>query len=332
MTNSVRDYRGSTRRRLLIGTVASIGGGLALPAFSRGYPEKPIRWLVPYNAGGATDVSARAIAEGLAAALGQSILVDNRPGGAGRVATQALLAAPADGYTVMTADNSILYNNWALFDKLPYTPESFDYVAMTGSFPLVLAVNKNVASTFEGWRQWLKRNSGQAGFGSPGVGSPHHIAWSLLADRMGVQLQHVPYKGDSAVIVDLVSGQIPMALLGVGNALQFAKDPRLSFISVIWPSRLSAMPSVPTFDEVGVRNFDVTAEQGLLSAAGTPKSIVERLNLEVARVLKTQSVREKLETIGMYSVFKSPDEFKAHARKQAIQAGQIIKAHGITVS
>lgn len=319
-----------TRRQLLSGAAAAVGS-MALPAIGAGYPDKPIRWLVPYNAGGATDVSARAIADALSGVLGQSIVIDNRAGGAGRVATQALLGAPADGYTLVTADNSILYNNWALFDKLPYTPESFEYVAMTGRFPLILAVQKDVASNFEQWRQWLKANN-NASFGSPGVGSPHHIAWSLLGDRMNAKLQHVPYKGDSAVIVDLVAGQIPMALLGLASAAQFAKDPRLNFLAVTWPTRLPALPGVPTFDEVGVKNFDVTAEQGILAAAGTPKDVVLRLNKAVAQVLALPQLREKLETLGMYPVIKTPEEFKAHAARQAAQAASIIKTHGITIS
>ena len=201
------------RRRQLLAGAAAGAASLAAPAWAAAYPDKPLRWIVPYNAGGATDVATRAIADGLSNALGQSILIDNRPGAAGRVATQALLSAPADGYTLMTADNSILYNNWALFDKLPFTPNSFEYVAMTGRFPMVLAVHRDVANTFEEWRAWGRRNSGRASFATPGVGSPHHIAWALLCERLGVQFQHVPYKGDAAAIVDLVGGQIPMAMV-----------------------------------------------------------------------------------------------------------------------
>lgn len=319
-----------TRRQLLAGAAAT-AGYLAMPALAAGYPDKPIRWLVPYNAGGATDVSARAIADALSGVLGQSIVIENRPGGAGRVTAQALLGAAADGYTVATADNSILYNNWALFDKLPYTPDSFEYVAMTGRFPLILTVHKDVAVNFEQWRQWLKVNN-DANFGSPGVGSPHHIAFSLLSDRMGAKLQHVPYKGDSAVVVDLVSGQVPMALLGLVSAAQFAKDPQLNFLAVTWPTRLPTLPNVPTFDEVGLKNFEVTAEQGLLAAAGTPKDVVQHLNKSVAQVLALPRVREKLETLGMYPVIETPEEFKAHAAKQAALAASIIKTHGITIN
>jgi tripartite-type tricarboxylate transporter receptor subunit TctC len=322
----------SLNRRQLLAGAAATAAGLAAPAFAAGYPDKQLRWIVPYNAGGTTDVATRAIAEALSGALGQSIVIDNRPGGAGRVATQALLAAPADGYTVMTADNSILFNNWSLFDKLPFTPNSFEYVGMTGRFPLVLAVHQGVANNFEEWRNWLKRNGNRASYASPGVGSPHHIAWALLGDRLGAQLQHVPYKGDAAAIVDLIGGQIPMAMLGLVSAAQYLKDGRLRLLAVNWQSRLPALPEVPTLAEVGIRNFDLTAEQGVLAAAGTPPDIVRRLNQELGKVLASAAVREKLETLGMYPATMAPQEFKAYVAKQSAVAGEVIKRHGISIS
>ncbi|MBO9513198.1 MAG: tripartite tricarboxylate transporter substrate binding protein [Variovorax sp.] len=319
-----------TRRQLLAGAAAVGAGSLALPAFAA-YPDKPIRWLVPYAAGGATDVTARTIGEGLARVLGQPVVIDNRPGAAGRIAIQALLSQPADGYTLITADNSILYNNYGLFTDLPYTPDSFDYAAMTGRFPLILTVHKDVASNFAQWREWLKRNPTPS-YGSPGVGTPHHMAWAQLSDRIGTPMQHVPYKGDSAVIVDLISGQIPMALLGLASVAQYAKDPRLNLLAVTWPQRLPAIANVPTFDEVGLQNFDATAEQGILCAAGTPKETLQKLNKAVGEVMAMPAVNEKLGVLGMYPVQKSPDEFKAYAASYRAKALALIKKHGITVS
>jgi tripartite-type tricarboxylate transporter receptor subunit TctC len=321
-----------TRRQLLAGAAAAGAASLARPALAADYPTKSLRWLVPYVAGGATDVTARTIAEGLSSVLGQSVVIDNRPGGAGRVGAQALLSAPADGYTLMTADNSILYNNYGLFDSLPYTPDSFAYVAMTGRFPLILTVHKDVASNFAEWVAWAKRSKTPPSYGSPGIGTPHHIAWALLSDRIGVPMQHVPYKGDAAASVDVLAGQIPMAFLGLASVAQFINDPRVHFLAVTWPTRLPAMPDVPTFTEVGVKDFDVAAEQGILAAAGTPNDIVQRLNKAVGEVITMPAVRAKLETVGMYPVLKTPEQFKADAAKYRTVAVDIIKRHGITIS
>jgi tripartite-type tricarboxylate transporter receptor subunit TctC len=264
-------------------------------------------------------------------ALGQRVMVDNRPGAGGTVGAQMLAAAPADGYTLGTADNGTLFNNWHLFPKLPYTPESFQYVAMTGRFPLVLAVNGQVpAKTMTEWQQWARRSK-DVSYGTPGVGSPHHIAMALLEDRLGLHMQHVPYKGDAAAVVDLIGGQIPTMMMGVATARQYLKDERVRFIGITWDARLSSMPGVPTFDEAGVRNFEAYAEQGILMPAGTPRDIVLRINKEVEKALATPAVREKLEGLGMYPVTKSPEDFRAYVARQAATAGEVIKRKGITI-
>lgn len=321
-------------RRCLLGGAAALLGGLSFSAAAQqAYPSKPIRWIVPYNAGGASDIVARLIGEGLGNALGQRVMIENRPGAGGTVGIQAMVSSPADGYTLATADNGTLYNNWYLFEKLPYNQNSFEYVAMTGRFPLVLAVNKSVlAKTVKEWQQWAKKEGGKVNYGTPGVGSPHHMAMATLDDMLGLQMQHVPYKGDSAAVVDLVGGQIQTMLMGVATARQYLKDDRIRFLAVTWPTRLSSMPDVPTLEEAGVKNFDMSAEQGILMPAGTPKEVVQRVNKEVAKVLNTPAVRDKLETLGMYPVLKSPEEFKAYVLKTATAAGDIIKRKNISLN
>jgi tripartite-type tricarboxylate transporter receptor subunit TctC len=328
--------------RLLARAATLALGALALGAAAQaqtpspspaGYPNKPIRWIVPYAPGGASDIVARMISDGLTDALGQKVMVDNKPGAGGTVGITQLAASAPDGYTLATADNGTLYNNWYLFDRLPYSPASFEYVAMMGRFPLVLAVNKSVPATnFREWQQWAKQNSGKVQYATPGVGSPHHIAMATLDDMLGLQMQHVPYRGDSAAVVDLVGGQIPTMLVGVASARQYLKDDRLRFLAVTWPTRLSSMPDVPTMEEAGIKNFDGSAEQGIIMPAGTPKAVVDRINAEVAKVLQVPAVREKLETLGMYPYLKTPAEFKAHVAEQRPKAGDIIKRKGITVN
>lgn len=322
----------TTRRQLLLGTAAG-AASLALPSFAQqAYPSRPVRWIVPYVAGGASDVVARVICQGLGDAMGQRFFVDNRPGAGGTIGTQAIASAAPDGYTLGTADNGSLYNNWSLFPKLSYTPDSFEYVAMTGRFPLLLAISSKVpAKDFRQWQEWAKQQNSNVSFASPGVGSPHHIAMALLEDRLGLKMQHVPYKGDAAAILDLIGGQVESMLVGVASASQYAKDERIRFLAVTWGSRLGGFPEVPTFDEVGIANFDMAAEQGILMPAGTPREVVMRINQEVGKVLNTAAVREKLETLGMYPVLKSPDEFKAYVQQQARVATELIKRKGITI-
>lgn len=324
---------GLTRRQLLA-TASSLAGASALPAFAQGgYPSRQMRWIVPYNAGGATDIVSRLLAEAIQHQTGQRVIVDNKPGAATKLGMQDLLASPADGYTMATADNGTLYNNWTLFDKLPYTPASFEYVAMTGRFPLVLVVHESVpAHSLQEWVQWVRKNQGKVNYATPGVGSPHHIAMATLEERYGLQMQHVPYKGDSAAVVDVMAGVVPTMLVGVANARQHMTDKRLRMLAVTWPTRLSSLPDVPTFEEGGLKDFEVAAEQGVLMPAGTPKDVVARFNREIAAALSQQAIRDKLETVGMYPVIKSPEEFKAYVQKQAKAAGEVIKRKSITIS
>ena len=333
MTPSMLSTHVLSRRRFIAATGAGTCAALALPAWAQGYPNKPLRWVVPYAAGGASDLVARTIGDAMADSLGQRVLVDNRPGAGGTVGAQLIATSPADGYTLGTADNGTLFNNWHLFPKLAYKPDSFEYVCMTGRFPLVLAVNSAVpAKTYAEWERWVKSKSGLS-YASPGIGSPHHIAMALLEDRLGVRLQHVPYKGDSAAVVDLIGGQIPFMLLGVASARQYLKDNRLRLLAVSWDRRLATMPDVPTFNEVGLRDLSAYAEQGVLMPAGTPKDIVLRINQEVAKAVALPAVRDKLEGIGMYPTPPgTPDAFRAYVLKQADVAGEVIRRKGITIS
>lgn len=333
MLNNTFARTTSMRRIAAFGAALLIGVCSWSASAQQAYPNQIIRWIVPYNAGGASDVVARVIGEGLSKAMGQKVLIDNKPGAGGTVGTQMLAKSAPDGYTIVTADNGGLYNNWYLFNKLSYTPDSFEYVAMTGRFPLVLAVSKSVpVNNFKEWLQWAKQNKDKVMYGTPGVGSPHHMAMATLDDMLGLDMQHVPYKGDSAAVVDLVGGRIQSMFMGVATARQYMQEDRLRFLAVNWPSRLSTMPDVPTMDEVGINNFDISAEQGILMPAGTPKAVVERFNAELAKVLQMPEVREKLETLGMYPVTKSPDEFKAYVDVQRQKAGDIIKRKGITIN
>lgn len=261
-------------------------------------------------------------------------MVDNRPGAASTVGIGQLATAPADGYTMATADNATLFNNWHLFEKLPYGPDSFEYAAPLLRAPLVLTVAPNVPiRNFQEWVSWVKQNRGKVSYGSPGIGSPHHIALATLNDLLDLGMQHIPYKGDSAAVVDVVGGVLPCMLMGVATARQHVKDGKLKFIAMNWPTRLSTMPDVPTLDEVGVKGFEAGAEQAVLMPAGTPRDIVVRINREIIALMNTPAIKDRLEAVGVYPpVSRTPEELKAYVTRQAREAGIVIKKNGITIN
>ena len=261
-------------------------------------------------------------------------MIDNKPGAASTLGIGQLATSAPDGYTLATADNATLFNNWHLFDKLPYGPDSFDYVAPLMRAPLVLSLGPAVpAKNFDEWVAWARQNKGKVSYGTPGIGSPHHIAMATLNDRLELGMQHIPYKGDSAAVIDLVSGVLPCMLLGVASARQHIKDGKLRFVAVNWPSRLSTMPDVPTLDEVGVKNFEAGAEQAVLMPAGTPRDIVNRINREIIAIMNTPAIKDRLETLGVYPpVARTPDELRAYVRRQAVAAGEVIKKNNISIN
>ncbi len=312
-------------------TVAGItSGGAALAADD--YPSQTVRWLVPYNAGGASDVVARLLAEKLGSELGGDVIVENRPGGATTVAMRALHRAAPDGYTIATADNAHLYNNWAMFNDLPYEIDDFDYITMTGSFPLVLGVSSTLpVETFAEWVAWAKEQNGAANYASPGVGSPHHIAMATLVDRLDLDMSHIPYRGDSAAVVDVASGNVGTMLTGVVTANQFKDDDRIRFLAVTWPERLESLPNVPTFDEVEIDNFAGAAEQGVIAPSGLPDDVRNRLNQALGEILESDEIRAQLATMGMYPTPGTPAAFREHVEKQAEVYGEVIERNNITV-
>ncbi|GAA4406041.1 ABC transporter substrate-binding protein [Advenella faeciporci] len=335
MSNSIHFSR-SRLRALFRGICASTALLLAQPAqfaVAQEYPQKTIKWIVPYGPGGASDILARILGEHIGAELKQQIIIENRPGAGGTIGTAALAKAPADGYTLATADNSTLFNNWHLFSNLSYKQQDFDYVATTAQLPLLLVVNANTSvKNYQEWLGWIKQSSEKISYASPGIGSPHHIAMETLSDRENIHMVHVPYRGDAAAIVDIVGGQIQTALVGVANARPYQDDPRVRFLAVTGSSRLSSMPDVPTFAELGLKDFQGSAEQGIIMPAGVPQDIINRWNKEVAKALEIPAIRERLETLGMYPVISSPDEFKSYVNDRAKQAGEIIKKSGITIN
>ncbi len=287
-----------TRRLLGIATLATLAApGLAL---ADTWPSKPIRWVVAYPAGGGSDFLARQLAPQLGKQLGQNLIIDNRPGAAGIIGTDNAAKAAPDGYTIVTGDNGVMVFHSAMYKKLPYDPKDLVPVGFMARFPLILAVNPN--SGFTSARQLLdeiRNHPGKYSYASPGIGSPHHLAMELLKDRTKSFVVHVPYRGTAFAVQDVISGQVPMMVLDTAAGLPQIKSGKVKALAVMSRQRIPSLPDVPTLDELGVKDFEVTAWQGLFVPKGTPAPIVTRLTAEMNKAIAVPEVRARLEDFGL---------------------------------
>lgn len=317
----------SQARRSCLLALGALAAASALPARAQDYPTRPIRWIVPYAPGATTDNIARIIAEYLSEALGQPIIVDNRPGGASTIGIRGLLNAPSDGYTLALADDATLYNNWHLFPDLPYSPDNFAYVAMLGRSPLVLFVDpSNGLKTFDEFIQWAKANTGKVNYATPGIATPHHLGMAALDEHFQLGMQPIHYKGSAAAITDTIAGRVQVLLAGSsGFAMQHANEGRIAPLAVSSPERLAWMPTVPSLKEVGFDSFDMTADLGVIMHKDTPAEITQRLGREINAILERPEVRERLQNIGVLSTPLSQADFKAHVRARSAAAGDLIR-------
>ncbi len=286
-------------RRALVG-LGLVAALAPLNAFAQAWPTKPVRWVVAYPAGGGSDFLARQLSPQLAKQLGQSIVIDNRPGAAGIIGTDNAAKSPPDGYTIVTGDNGAMVFHEAMYKKIPYSPGDLAPVGFMARFPLILAVNPNAG--FASGQQLLddiKKNPGKFSYASPGIGSPHHLAMELLKDRTKAFVVHVPYRGTAMAVQDVIAGQVPMMVLDTAAGLPQIRSGKVKALAVMSKKRIPSLPDVPTLDELGVKDFEVTAWQGLFVPKGTPAEIVTRLTAEMNKAIATPEVKAKLEDFGL---------------------------------
>jgi tripartite-type tricarboxylate transporter receptor subunit TctC len=323
----------STRIVLMALAAAGALSATSAPARAEDWPAQPIRWVVPYPAGGGTDVVARTLGLAIGPALGQQIVVDNRPGAATIVGADAVAHSKPDGYTLLTADTATLAANPALYRKLPYNAEKdFAHVGMIARFPLVLVANPGFpAKTLQEVIDYARKHPGKINFASPGAGSPHHLAMELFMDQTKTKMTHVPYKGAAPAVQDLLAGQVDLMFLDLAAGQQNVLSGKLRALGAATPKRLAALPNVPTVAEGGVAGFEAYAWQGVVAPAGTPKPAIARLNQELVKALKSADVQKRFEGIGVEPVSSSPEQFADYARAEAARWGTLIKAKGITL-
>ncbi|HCE95082.1 MAG: ABC transporter substrate-binding protein [Burkholderiales bacterium GWA2_64_37] len=322
------------QRRTLLSALAAAGATTAAPwalAQQAAWPDQPLRWVVPYPAGGGTDVLARTVAEAMRQTLGQQIIVDNRPGASTNIGGQAVATAKPDGYTFMSADNAILAYNEHLFTKLPFNPEKdFTYVGGISRFPLALVVHPAFeAKTVKEFLAYARANPGKLNYASPGNGSPHHLAMEMFKNRTKTFLTHIPYRGAAPALQDVMGGQVPCMFLDLAAGLPVITSGKVRALAIGSAKRVAALPDVPTLAEAGVPNTEVFAFQGILAPAGLPAAITARLNGDLNKALLNPAVVKRMNDFGMEALPGTPEQFRAMARAESKRWGEIIKAAGV---
>lgn len=300
-------------------------------AVAQGFPNQPIKWVVPYPPGGGSDVVARMVGAAMATALGQPVVIDNRPGAATLIGAEAVARAKPDGYTMGTADSGTLAFNPSMYAKLPYDPASdFAFIGGLARFPLVLAVKpslpvKNIAELID----FAGKNPDKLNYGTPGAGSPHHLAMELFRQRSRMPVTHVPYKGMAPAVQDILGGQIDLMFVDLATGLQHINAGKLRAIAVASPTRLGVLPDVPTIAESAVPGFEAYAWQAVVAPAGTPPAIVSRLNSDLVTALNSAEIRKKLADMGVEPTPTTPAQIADFAQAERGRWSAVIKTAGI---
>jgi tripartite-type tricarboxylate transporter receptor subunit TctC len=318
--------------------IVVLGAGLAVAtiavlAQAQAWPSKPIKWVVPFAPGGTTDILARTVGEKLSIALGQPVIIENKPGAGGGVGADYTAKATPDGYTIMGGTISTHAINASLYNKLPYDPVK-DFVAITliARVPNMLVVNPAIpAHNVKELIALLKANPGKYSFASSGNGTSQHLSGELFKAMAGVDMQHIPYKGSPPALQDVVGGQVAMTFDNITTAWPLAKAGKLRALAVTTAKRSAVAPDVPTLAESGLPGFEVGSWQGVFGPAGMPPEIVKRLNTEIVKILKTPEVAEKLASLGAEPVGDTTEEFTALVKAEVVKWADVVKKSGAKV-
>ncbi len=312
--------------KILIGALLFVFGHFG--ALAQNFPERPVRILVGYPPGGGTDLVARLVAQPLGEQWKQPVIVENRPGAAAIIATEQVVKAKPDGYTLLMAYATELAVNPATFRKLPYDPvRDLAPIARLGSAPLVMAVHPSVpAKSVADLVALAKAKPGSLSYSSSGQGSVHQFAGELFKLRTGADILHVPYKGSGPATADAVSGQVQVTFASVASVLRFVQSDRLRALAVTSPERSPQLPGVPTMMEAGIADVQLTSWYGLLAPAGTPPAVVGKIAADLAAVMASPALLNGFSAQGLHAVKDSPAQFAAFIREEAEKYARIAKA------
>jgi len=303
------------------------------PAYAAGFPERGVKIVVPFPAGGSNDLVARLLGTKLSELWGQPVVVDNRAGGGGNIGAEAVARSPADGYTLLLTAPGPLAVNQSLYAQLPFNPEQdFTPIALIASVPIVLAVNPTVkATTVAELIALAKASPGKLNFGSSGLGSTNHLAGELLKARAGIAIVHVPYRGAAPAMNDLIAGQIPMMFDNMPAVRPQLQGGTIRALAVAGATRSALFPELPAMAEAGVSDFEAASWFGLVAPAKLPPEVTKTLIDSVARVMKDPDTAKRLADVGAEPGASSGDAFGAFLRMESRKWGQVVKAAGAKV-
>jgi tripartite-type tricarboxylate transporter receptor subunit TctC len=326
-TSGRRSAQSACALLLAAGVAACQGGNAA----AQSYPSKPIRFILGYAPGGASDVVSRIVGTRLSDALGQPVVIDNRPAAAGSAAAGMVARSPADGYTLMLAATSTLAVNPSMYRNLPYDSlRDFTYLANFVSMPNLLVVNPNLpAKSVTELIALAKTEDGRLTYGSAGIGSSNHFTAELFNYLAKTRMTHIPYKGGGPAMVDVAGGQVALIFATIVSAIPHVKAGRLRSLGVTSANRSPSMPEVPTIAEAGLPGYASTIWYGVVLPAGAPPAIVGRLSAEIEKLLNTQDVRERFNTLGADVMFMPPDRFAQYVRAEIKKWSVVVRATGM---
>jgi tripartite-type tricarboxylate transporter receptor subunit TctC len=320
-----------TRRAALMGCSSAVAGFRLWPASAEAaYPNRAIKMIVPYPAGGSIDLLGRLVADQLRTGLDATVVVENKPGAATVLGAEQVARAEADGYTLLTATSTTLAINKALYRKLAYDPVlDFTPIAPLARVPFALIVNLSLpVKTLPEFIAYAKSNPGLA-YGSAGNGSPHHLGAEMLRERLGIEIRHVSYRGAVPAMLDVIAGHIAFMVVDLQPALPQIREGKVRVIGVTTPQRVAAAPDIPTLAEAGIDGFELVAWAGVVAPADVPRPIVDRLAAQIDRLTSDPATIERLTAMALEPISGStPDRFKAFVKAEVDRWGVIVRNSG----
>jgi len=310
--------------------VALIFGGANLTAFAQEWsPSKTIKIIVPI-VGSTNDVLARIVAPKLSEAMGQPVVVENKPGAGGNIGADFVAKSPPDGHTLLIGYNGPLAINVGLFDKMPYDPvKDLAPITLAVATPQYLVVNPALPiKSVPEFVAYAKNSAHKMSYASIAVGSASHLTMEMLKVAAGVDITHIPYRGAGPAVTDLIAGNVDAAFLVPGNVQQFLKEGRLRLIATSGQKRFASTPTIPTLIESGYPDFLATSWIGFLTTAGTPKTVIDRYNKELVKILRSSEVKEKLESMEFEIIAGTPEQFRSWIASEIPRWGKVIKLTG----
>jgi tripartite-type tricarboxylate transporter receptor subunit TctC len=321
------------RRHSLLAALVLVAGTVGTTAFAQTYPTKPIRLVVPFPAGGPTDIVARPLAQFLGDGLKQQLVVDNRGGAGGSIGADLVAKAPADGYTLLMATVGTHAINATLYKTLPYDPvKDFTPIALVAAAPVALVAHPSVpVSSIKELIALAKAKPGTVSFGTAGNGTPGHLTGEMFRTAAQVDLKHVPYKGSAPAITDLIGGQIQLMFDPLQSVLPHVQAGKLKLLGVSSATRSPAAPDAPTFGESGLKDFEATAWWGIFAPANLPGSIAAQLNAEIERVVRSDGFRDRLVPLGVQVIGGSREAFAQFQQRELAKWGKAVRDSGASV-